>query len=100
MKLSANEIRRLTKQVLLPLRLIKPFRIVVTFRLIIDSGFQKGLMLNQTNGVCARVFFFPRIARQCRYRTAQHSDSKQNRKEIPKVLPSANIGNQNSTFKN
>jgi hypothetical protein len=29
-----------------------------------------------------------------------HSDSKQNRKEIPKVLPSANIGNQNSTFKN
>jgi hypothetical protein len=26
-----------------------------------------------------------------------HSDSKQNSKEIPKVLPSANIGNRNST---
>jgi hypothetical protein len=29
-----------------------------------------------------------------------HSDSKQNSKEIPKVLPSANMKNQNSTFKN
>jgi hypothetical protein len=41
----------LRARVLLPLRLIKPFRIVVTFRLIIDSGLQKGLMLNHTNGV-------------------------------------------------
>jgi hypothetical protein len=29
-----------------------------------------------------------------------HSDSKQNRKEIPKVLPSANMENRISTFKN
>jgi len=29
-----------------------------------------------------------------------HSDSKKNTKEIPKVLPSANIGNRISTFKN
>jgi hypothetical protein len=29
-----------------------------------------------------------------------HSDSKKNRKEIPKVLPSANIGKRVSTFKN
>jgi hypothetical protein len=28
-----------------------------------------------------------------------HSDSKQNRKEIPKVLPSANMENRISTFK-
>jgi hypothetical protein len=29
-----------------------------------------------------------------------HSDSKQNGKELFDLLPSANIGNQNSTFKN
>jgi hypothetical protein len=29
-----------------------------------------------------------------------HSDSKQNTKENPDLLPSANIGNQISTFKN
>jgi hypothetical protein len=29
-----------------------------------------------------------------------HSDSKQNTKEIPKVLPSANMEKRNSTFKN
>jgi len=28
-----------------------------------------------------------------------HSDSKKNTKEIPELLPSANIGNQISTFK-
>jgi hypothetical protein len=39
------------KKVLLPLRLIKPFRIVVTFRLIIDSGLQKGFLINHTNSV-------------------------------------------------
>jgi hypothetical protein len=100
MKLFANEIRRLTKQVLLPHRLIKPFRIVVTFRLIIDSGLQKGFMLNHTNSVLrARLLFFAHCTSVPLQNRAPHSDSKKNRKEIPKVLPSANIGKRISTFK-
>ncbi len=101
MRLFANEIRRLTKQVLLPLRLIKPFRIVVTLRLIIDSGLQKGSMLNHTNSVPRAHLLFSAHCTSLPYQNhVGHSDSKKNRKEISKVLPSANMRKRVSTFRN
>jgi hypothetical protein len=99
MRLFANEIRRLTKQVLLPLRLIKPFRIVVTLRLIIDSGLQKGSMQNHTNSVPRAHLLFSAHCTSLPYQNhVGHSDSKKNTKEIPKAQPSANIGNRISNI--